>query len=144
MEAAAVESVARRCNTGTEVLDGVAGVSVSGTDALAALPEERDTLLHQLFILNVLLQIFDGVATYGGLQHGFHEANPLLRSVFHHWGVVPTLLVFKMSASALLLFVYQVASQPLATPTLAALAAIYSVCSLIPWLSTLLLLLARF
>lgn len=129
---------------GTEVLDGVAGVSASGTEALAALPEERDTLLQQLFILNVLLQIFDGVATYGGLQHGFREANPLLLSVFHHWGVVPTLLVFKASAYGLLLFVFRVASPPLATTTLAALAAIYSVCSLIPWLGMLLRLLARF
>ena len=143
MERATVESVARRRNSGTEVVDGIAGVSVSGTEALAALPAERDTL-QQLFILNVLLQIFDGLATYGGLQHGVREANPLLRSVIHLWGVVPALLVFKASAYGLLLFVYRVASPPLATPTLAALAAVYSVCSLIPWLSMLLRLLARF
>jgi hypothetical protein len=139
-----VESVARRCNTGTEGLDGLIGVPVSETDALAVPFQARDTLLQQLFVLNVLLQVFDGVATYGGLQHGFCEANPLLRAAFHLWGVVPALLIFKASAFALLAFVYRVARQPLATPALAALAATYSVCSLIPWLSMLLRLLARF
>jgi hypothetical protein len=138
MEAPGVESVARQCNTGTGGADGVARVEV----ALAALPQERDTLLQQLFLLNVLLQVFDGVATYGGLQHGFREANPLLRSAIHHWGVVPTLLIFKTSAYGLLVLVYRIASPHLATPALGALAAIYAACSLIPWLGMLLFLLS--
>ncbi len=139
MEAPAVESVATRGNTGTGVSDRVVGRPV----ALAALPEGRDTLLQQLFVLNVLLQVFDGVATYGGLQHGFREANPLLLSAFHYWGVMPTLLVFKASAYGLLVLVHRLASPQLAASSLGALAAIYSACSLVPWLGMLFHLLSR-
>ena len=126
-------------DTGTGVSDGVVGVPA----ALAVLPDGSDTLLQQLFVLNVLLQVFDGVATYGGLQHGFREANPLLRSAFHHWGVMPTLLVFKAGAYGLLVLVYRLASPQLAAPSLGALAAIYSACSLVPWLGMLFRLLSR-
>lgn len=139
-----MESVAKRCNPGMEVLEAAPGVVVSGSDALAAVSQERNTLLRRLLILNVLLQIFDGVATYAGLQQGLREANPLLRSAFHHWGIVPTLLVVKASAYGLLVFVYRVAREQLVLPALAALAAVYSVCSLIPWLGMLLRVLLRY
>jgi hypothetical protein len=142
MERAAVENVSGRYGRGTESSAEVAGIAVSETDALAAPPQARDALLEQLLLLNALLQVFDGVATYAGLQHGVREANPLLRSAFHLWGVVPTLLVFKASAFGLLVFVYRFASQSLATPALAALAAVYAVCSLAPWLSMFLRLLS--
>src|SRR6185369_9225983 len=38
--------------------------------------------LGKLLVLNLLLQLFDGIATYQGLQVGFREANPLLLRAF--------------------------------------------------------------
>ena len=34
--------------------------------------------LRQLFALNVLLQVVDGLVTYGGIRVGMPEGNPLL------------------------------------------------------------------
>ena len=34
--------------------------------------------LHELFVLNVCLQLFDGVATYHGVAH-WGEGNPIAR-----------------------------------------------------------------
>ena len=51
--------------------------------------------VYQLLIANLLLQVFDAVATYNGIALGFREGNPLLRAAFGFWGVGPTLLVLK-------------------------------------------------
>lgn len=115
-----------------------------GPYAVAAFSPERSSVLYQLFVLNIVLQIFDGIATYNGLQFGIREGNPLLRDAFHLWGVGSTLLVFKANACALLLSVYRFAGAHLALPALSLLAAVYSVCSLIPWLAMLLRLLPCF
>ena len=44
-------------------------------------------LVHQLFLLNVALQIFDGVATYFGLTTRWNEGNPLLGAAMAQLGV---------------------------------------------------------
>jgi hypothetical protein len=97
----------------------------------------NDTAVAQrLLLLNILLQLFDGIATYAGLQLGIDEGNPLLRSAILTWGVAPGLLVFKAEACALLLIVYRIAGDELRRPAFSLLAGVYSVCSLIPWLAT--------
>jgi hypothetical protein len=54
-----------------------------------------------LIALNLALQVFDGVATYLGWER-FGEANPLLHAGFIVWGAVPTLVVAKGAAVALI------------------------------------------
>jgi hypothetical protein len=91
--------------------------------------------LGNLLILNVALQLFDGIATYQGIQVGFREGNPLLLAVFAKIGVGPGLLLFKAKACALLLLVHQTAPPRLGVPVLRMLAAVYCVLSLGPWLA---------
>jgi hypothetical protein len=128
-----------------KALDLVAAASREEAGTLAvALAPERDRVLYRLLVLNILLQIFDGIATYSGLHLGIREANPLLRGAFHVWGIAPTLLVFKVSACFLLILVYRIASEALARSALTLLVCVYSVCSLIPWLTMFLRVLLRF
>jgi len=47
--------------------------------------------LHQLFLLNLCLQLFDGVATYEGLRHHWAEGNPILVSWMPYLGAGGTL-----------------------------------------------------
>jgi hypothetical protein len=140
-----VENLARGYSIGTEVLDLDVEAPVAGPYVRATSWEpERTPVLYRLLLLNILLQIFDGIATYSGLHVGIREANPLLRSAFHLWGVVPTLAIFKVQACALLLFVYRAAGEQVAILALTVLATVYSVCSLIPWLVMLVSLCWRF
>jgi hypothetical protein len=90
--------------------------------------------LNQLLALNLILQVFDGVATYQGLQVGFAEANPLLIAAFQVMGVGPALLLFKAKACGLLVLLYSLTPVELGIKILRLLAAVYCVLSLIPWL----------
>ena len=54
--------------------------------------------VHQLFLLNLCLQIFDGVATYEGLHHHWSEGNPILLQWMPFIGTGATLLLFKAKA----------------------------------------------
>ena len=85
-----------------------------------------------LVVLNLALQLFDGVATYiGWQQHG--EMNPILSAGFDHFGAGPTLFVAKATA---ILFVFVLASTPrrsLATGGLALTLTAYTVFSFVPW-----------
>jgi hypothetical protein len=90
--------------------------------------------LYRLLILNVALQLFDGVATYQGLRLGFTEANPLLAAAFHLLGVGPALLLFKAKACGLLVLLHRATPARVGITVLRALAAIYCVLSLGPWL----------
>lgn len=91
--------------------------------------------LRQLLVLNLALQVFDGVATYEGLRVGFSEANPLLVAAFGLVGVGPALLLFKAKACCLLVMLYLLTPARLGIPVLRALAAIYCALSLVPWLA---------
>ena len=58
------------------------------------------------FILNLLLQIFDGVLSYHFLSEGVPEANPLVSRVISEWGVVWGLFYSKTFACVLLFLIF--------------------------------------
>jgi hypothetical protein len=89
--------------------------------------------LAALLGLNLVLQLFDGIATYQGLSIGWQEANPLLVAAFGLMGVGPALLVFKAKACALLLLVYRFTPVPVGIKVMRMLAAVYCTFSLAPW-----------
>lgn len=88
--------------------------------------------LTLLVVLNLALQLFDGIATYVGWeQHG--EMNPILAAGFDHFGAGPTLLVAKAMA---ILFVVVLATTPrrrLAIAGLAITCTAYTAFSFVPW-----------
>lgn len=90
-----------------------------------------------LVILNLALQLFDGVATYVGMRSGFHEANPLLAWAFGHMGTATALLLFKLHACACLLLLWRLRGSGLAVPALGVSAVVYAVCSFAPWTAAL-------
>ena len=94
----------------------------------------RMNQLLGLLVLNLLLQIFDGIATAQGLQIGIYEGNRLLAAAFSYWGVGLSLVVFKTFACSALVFVYAAARQEVARRALTAIAVVYCTCSLGPWL----------
>jgi hypothetical protein len=106
------------------------------------MPPERRRI-YDLFVLNIALQLFDAVATYEGLQIGWKEGNPILASAFHHFGVVPALLLFKAKACGLLFLLSRNQRHRLVTPALYFLAGVYCALSLVPWLAKYLTLLAQ-
>jgi len=99
--------------------------------------------VHDLFVLNIALQLFDAVATYQGLAIGWEEANPILVSAFQSLGVGPALLLFKAKACGLLFLLSRNDHHELVVPALSFLAAVYSVSSLLPWMVKFLTLLVR-
>lgn len=96
--------------------------------------ETPQVTLYRLFVLNMALQLFDGVATYQGLRIGFQEANPLLLQAFGQIGVLPTLVLYKTYACALLVMLLRITPAHLGVPIMKGLAAVYCVFSLGPWL----------
>ena len=60
------------------------------------------------FIVALLAQIGDATLTYLGLQHGFHEANPLIAPLIKMIGAAPALAFGKTYAALGLWFVYRV------------------------------------
>ena len=89
--------------------------------------------LHQLFVLNLALQVFDGVATYQGL-HLWGEANPLLAAMMSSFGAGVTLLVFKAKACGLLVLLRRLGHHAFVTDSLVVLATVYTFFSFIPWM----------
>ena len=85
-----------------------------------------------LIILNLALQIFDGIATYVGWQR-FGEANPLLRAGFEVWGAGVTLVVAKIAAVALILMLARAGRPALVGVGLSFTLVAYSALSLLPW-----------
>jgi uncharacterized protein DUF5658 len=90
--------------------------------------------VHRLLVLNLLLQVFDGLATYGGMQVGFGERNPLLRLAFASWGIAPTLLFCKSLACVTLVVISFTASRRLAATAFSLVAGVYGIGSFIPWM----------
>src|SRR6266566_979510 len=58
------------------------------------------------FILNLLLQVFDGLLSYHVLSEGVPEANPLVSRAISEWGVVWGLFYSKTFACVLLLLIF--------------------------------------
>jgi len=90
-----------------------------------------------MFLLNIVLQLFDGMATYSGIHMGALEANRLLRNAFVVWGVGPSLVLFKAFACGVLLLLYRNIDAEIGRPALTLLAALYCVFSLLPWMAKL-------
>jgi len=97
--------------------------------------------LHQLFLLNLCLQLFDGVATYQGLHFHWAEGNPLLVISMPYFGVGMTLLLFKAKACGFLVVLRRLGERPLVYESLVVLATVYTFLSFIPWMSRILSLL---
>lgn len=91
------------------------------------------SLFYDLFLLNIVLQLFDGVATYAGVQMGVREANQLLCNCFAMWGVGRSLILFKAFACSVLVLLYRKTGEEIGLLALTLLAVVYSVCSLLPW-----------
>jgi hypothetical protein len=85
-----------------------------------------------LIILNLALQVFDGVATYVGWQR-FGEANPLLRAGFDAWGAGVTLVMAKIVAVALILVLARAGRPALVGVGLSFTLVAYAALSLVPW-----------
>ena len=58
------------------------------------------------FLLNLLLQVFDGLLSYHVLSAGVPEANPLVRNAISAWGIIWGLLYWKTLACVLLLLIF--------------------------------------
>jgi Domain of unknown function (DUF5658) len=63
-------------------------------------------LLQRLLILNLLLQAFDGAASYFILSHGADEVNPLINDAIEMWGLGWGLLFWKLFSCVLLFLLY--------------------------------------
>lgn len=92
--------------------------------------------LHQLFVLNVALQLFDGVATYHGIAV-WGEGNPLLRSLMPALGEGTTLVLSKAKACGCLVLLRRLGerSVPLTQEALVVVASVHLAVSFLPWLS---------
>lgn len=94
---------------------------------------QSDRGLLPLFLLNLALQAFDGVATYTGLRIGFGEGNPLLAHAMGIFGLESTLIAAKGIACLLLGVLWLNRRSPLALPGFALTAFVYASCSFGPW-----------
>ena len=95
----------------------------------------KSSRLHQLFLLNLCLQLFDGIATYEGLRWHWNEGNPLLLAAIPYLGVGTTLLLFKAKACGFLVFLRRMGERPLVYESLVVLATVYTFLSFIPWMT---------
>jgi hypothetical protein len=93
----------------------------------------RERAIFALVVVNLALQLFDGVATYAGLHAGFAEGNPLLVWAFGRLGTLEALCLFKLQACVCVLVLWSLRANRLAAPALALSAAVYAACSLAPW-----------
>jgi hypothetical protein len=84
-------------------------------------------------LLNIVLQAFDGLATYQGLSLGVQEGNPLMYSAMLHWGVGETLLGTKGAACAILPLFLLLRQRSLSVWALALTAGVYLLLSFVPW-----------
>jgi hypothetical protein len=65
-------------------------------------------LLQDFLILNLLLQAFDGLASYFILSGGADELNPLVNDAIEAWGLVWGLLFWKLFSCVLLFLLYSI------------------------------------
>jgi hypothetical protein len=95
----------------------------------------KGSRLHQLFLLNLCLQLFDGIATYEGLRWHWCEGNPLLVATMPYLGVGTTLLLFKAKACGFLVVLRRLGERPMVYESMVMLATVYTFLSFIPWLT---------
>jgi hypothetical protein len=58
------------------------------------------------FLLNLLLQLLDGLLSYHAVSGGVPEANPLVNSAISAWGIFWGLLYWKTLACVLLVLIF--------------------------------------
>jgi hypothetical protein len=90
--------------------------------------------LHELFLLNLALQLFDGVATLQG-HACWNEGNPLIRSTMQILGVEHTLLLFKAQACGCLVLLRRSGAPGLAALGFRIGATFYLGLSFVPWMA---------
>ena len=96
------------------------------------LPVQGSIQLAVLVVLNLALQLFDGVATYvGWQQHG--EMNPILSAGFDRFGAGATLFVAKAIAIMFVLVLATTPRRSLAIAGLALTLTAYTAFSFVPW-----------
>ena len=95
----------------------------------------RSSRLHQLFLLNLCLQLFDGIATYEGLRWHWNEGNPILLAAMPYLGVGTTLLLFKAKACGFLVVLRRLGDRPFVYESLVVLATVYTFLSFLPWMA---------
>jgi hypothetical protein len=100
----------------------------------AAAIDSLEIDLRQLFALNVLLQLVDGLLTYRALQIGFPEGNPLIEVSMAVMGPGSALLLFKAHACGLLLLLRRSVPPLLGALALRAVAVGVSLLAVVPWL----------
>jgi hypothetical protein len=93
-----------------------------------------DLHLRELFAVNILLQLVDGVLTYRAEMLGFYEGNPLVSASMGTLGFGSALLLFKAHACGLLLLLRRSAPPSLGAPALWATAIGYLFFAVVPWL----------
>jgi hypothetical protein len=86
-----------------------------------------------LMVMNLALQVWDGLATYYGLSQGVQEGNPLLRSCMEYWGVGVTLVGAKSAACVFVFSLYKVPYLSLSQWGLVLAAVSYVVGTFLPW-----------
>jgi uncharacterized protein DUF5658 len=91
--------------------------------------------LHQLFLLNLALQLFDGVATYQGLRLHWAEGNPFIAGAMPYYGTAVTLLLFKAKACGFLVLLRRLGERQFVYESFVVLATVYGFFSFIPWMS---------
>ena len=84
--------------------------------------------LGQLLVVNLLLQVFDGLASYHIISAGVPEENPIVASAIANWGVLGGLLYSKALGCVLvvLIFLLRHKVEVVATQGLTVLAYLYS------------------
>jgi len=95
-------------------------------------------IVHRLFLLNICLQVFDGVATYQAVGSPAGEGNPLVAAVMTEIGIGYALLLFKAKACGCLIMLRGMAGRALVGVAFALLAATYGALSFFPWMTRIL------
>jgi len=104
--------------------------------SFGAAPMQR--VVADLFAVNVLLQIVDGLLTYNSLPFGFHEGNPLIGASMMTLGPATALMLFKAHACGLLLLISRGASPVFVARALQGTAIGYALLAIVPWIGKLL------
>ena len=107
------------------------GIALAARDLGGAVVTE--TRLHQLFVLNVVLQLFDGTATWQGMTL-WGEGNPMIEVMMASVGVGLALLLFKAKACVLLVLLRRCWRHREAYHALLVLAGFYTCFSFVPWM----------
>lgn len=90
--------------------------------------------LRELFALNVLVQLADGMLTHAGIELGFVEGNPILLASMSTLGVGSALLLYKGYACGLLLLLRWNCAPARSAFVFLTLALIVTLAALVPWI----------